>query len=373
MTENKDFQAVNEIGKIFNSFLDKSLLGDFFLESSLVFVKAREAYLFLAGNEDKLWTESSTQGTKTAPPAILQEAQEAFREGKNRVKGDELYIPLIVRNAAIGVACFCRDSKTGPYSETEIALGVNLASLAAAALKNILLFEQNIKMERLAAIGQTMGMVLHEIKNIVQLATFAQHYLKSGFKKQDQKLLDMGVKGFDKAVREMDGFIYEILSLTKDYKISPVPVLWPDLLNELKEDLEGKAKQYSVSLETECPSELGTIEGEPKSLYRALLNLAKNSIEASDTEKKSFTRVRVLPKDADSYEISVEDNGKGMSEETKAKLFQAFFSTKGEKGTGLGLLIIDRTIKAHHGKISLESEEGKGTKFTLTLPKTLPR
>lgn len=375
MTEDKDFQAVNEIGKIFNSFLEKTLLCDFLIESSLVFVKASEGYLFLAGAEDKLWMETAVNGSGDKDGTLLKGAEEAFRSGKTDVRENRLYVPLIVRNSIIGVTCFIRDPKAGgSYSEKEISLAFNLSSQGAVALKNILLYEQTLKMERLAAIGQAMGMVLHEIKNIIQLASFSQEYLKIGVAKQNPKFLNIGIEGVGKAIKEMDGFSYEILSLTKDYKISPQAIDWAELLKELGGDLFAKANQFKIELGLECDPLLGSVEGESRSLYRMLLNIIKNAMEAADSAKeKSIVRVRIASKDPEFYEITVEDNGKGMNDETKAKLFQAFFSTKGEKGTGLGLLIIDRTIKAHHGKIQVESEFGKGAKFILTLPKKLPR
>jgi signal transduction histidine kinase len=372
MTEDRDFQAVSEIGKIFNSFLDKTLLCDFFLESALVLVKAQEGYLFLAGNEDKLWVESTTNGKKEGGQPFQTQAEKVYQEGKTVVSGGRLYVPLIVRNTVIGVAGFAPQSGI-TFSNKEAELATDLSSQAATALKNILLFEQNLKMERLAAIGQTMSMVLHEIKNILQLARFAQEYLRMGIEKTKQEHVDKGMEGISKAIREMEGFTYEVLSLTKDYKIQPELLNYQALLKELHDDLIGRASQFEVELDFQNEKELENLEGESRSLYRTLLNLVKNAIEASETGRKSYVRIRVTSKDDTHYQIQISDNGKGMNQETKAKLFQAFFSTKGEKGTGLGLLIIDRTIKAHHGAIQVESEEGKGTVFTLTLPKTLPR
>ena len=68
--------------------------------------------------------------------------------------------------------------------------------------------------------------------------------------------------------------------------------------------------------------------------------------------------------------LVVEDNACGMSEEVKAKLFEAFFSTKGKRGTGLGLMVVARTAKMHQGTVKVESQPGVGTKFILTLPRT---
>jgi signal transduction histidine kinase len=113
------------------------------------------------------------------------------------------------------------------------------------------------------------------------------------------------------------------------------------------------------------------VQGESRSLYRAILNMVKNAIEAAD-KKDAFIKIRARSVSNEDYEIVVEDNGQGMTEEVKAQIFSAFFSTKGERGTGLGLMIIDRTVKAHNGQIQLDSEAGKGTKFTLTFPKKSP-
>lgn len=374
MAIDQDLQAINEIGKILNSFQDKALLCGFLLDSAMMFIKAEKGYLFLSGKDERLWLECASDGSKEADETLRTEAEKAFRTGKPRIQKRVLYIPLIVRSSEIGMACFTRAADLkDDFSEREMALTVDLASQAAAALKNILLFEQNIKMERLAAIGQTMSMVLHEVKNIVQLATFSQEFLQRGIAGKKEAFIQRGYEGIKKAIKELDGFTYEVLSLTKDYQIQPEPLDPEKILKELKEDLKVRAEQYKIELDFQ-PGGVTGIEGEPRSLYRTLLNLVKNAIEASDSDKpQSFIRVSFKSENASEYEIIVEDNGIGMNDEAKAKIFQAFFSTKGEKGTGLGLLVIDRTVKAHNGKLAVESEFGKGTKFILTLPKVLPK
>ncbi len=365
----KDFQAAAEIGKVYNSFIDKKLLCDFFLESTSVFIGAEKAWLFLAGNNDKLWQEADSGGD--APADIAATAQRTLHDGKNLLEKGEAYIPLIVRNSALGVACFSKNGSAEKFNEKDVALASDLTSQLAASLKNIFLFEDNLRMERLATIGQTMSAVMHELKNILQLASLSHEFLKIGLKKMEGKSLERGAAGIEKALKEMDGFTYEILSLTKDYKIQPQPIELQKLFDELRADVLPKAEQWQVKLDFTADPSLGTVYGEPKSLYRAILNLVKNAIEVCDKEDKSYIRITAKPLDAERYEIRIEDNGKGMSDEVKARIFQAFFSTKGEKGTGLGLLIVDKTIKGHYGDIRVESELGKGTSFIITLPKVI--
>ena len=366
----KDFQAAHEIGKIYNSFVDKKLLCEFFLESTAAFIQAEQGYLFLAGNQDKLWLETSSGGLKEAAPGVLAKAQEVFQQGKNLAGPQEISVPLIVRNTPIGVACFTK--KAGNFDEQHASLAADLSSQLAAALKNIFLFEDNLRMERLATIGQTMSAVMHELKNILQLASLSNEFLKMGLEKESKKNLERGAEGIAKALKEMDGFTYEILSLTKDYQIQPQKIQLQPLFDELQKDISPKAEQWKVKLDFKAEESLGPVDSEPRSLFRAMLNIVKNAIEAcDDTKSESYIRIRAKSLDAERYELRIEDNGKGMPDEVKARIFQAFFSTKGEKGTGLGLLIIDKTIKAHHGEIVVESEVGKGTAFVLTLPKII--
>lgn len=366
----KDFQAASEIGKIFNAFLDKKLLCEFFLESAASFINADEAVLYLAGNQNKLWPEACVPSGALPSAESASFAARMFEQGKNIFEAKALYIPLLVRNSAIGLAYFER--KEGFFQEHDLFLASDLSCQAAAALKNIFLFEDNLRMERLSTIGQTMSAVMHELKNILQLASLSKEFIKMALDKNpEDRPLKRGFNGIEKALKEMDGFTYEILSLTKDYQIQPQPANLQEIFDELREDVRPKAEQWKIELDFTAEPEIGPVDCEPRSLYRSLLNLIKNAIEAGCESEGAYIRVKARSLTPERYEIRVEDNGKGMSEEVKARIFNAFFSTKGEKGTGLGLLIIDKTVKAHGGTIQVESELGKGTMFVLDLPKKI--
>ncbi len=367
----QNLQTAHELGKIYHSFLDKKLLCDFFIENTAALLKAQEGFLFLSAENGKIWLESKAIASEV-PGKFSQADMQTFFEKGQPVRQDRcLLIPLIVRNTAVGISGFYRAAEQPVFGDPDYLLASGLSHQLAGALKNLLLFEQNLKMERLAAIGQTMGVILHEVKNIIQLATFSQEYLKMGIKKSKPESVERGMKGMERFIRQMDGFIYEMLSLTKDYKIAPEKCGLSSLFEELREDLQDKARQFNVGMEFTVEPPLEEVECEPKSLYRALLNLVKNAFEACEKEN-SFVHVHAKSVSPEAYQITIQDNGQGMSDETRAKLFQAFYTTKGEKGTGLGLMVIDRTVKAHHGEIVVTSEPGLGTTFTLTLPKKLP-
>ncbi|MCB9799494.1 MAG: GAF domain-containing sensor histidine kinase [Candidatus Omnitrophica bacterium] len=366
--QHSNHEAVSAIGKICQSMTDKKALCDFFLESTAGLAGADAAGLFLAGIEEKIWLETCFGDSSEEFKKLHSQAAQAYQSGKPLHEETLLFIPMIVRSSEIGIACFIR--KSGAFSPEDFEIASDMASQVAAALKNIILFEQNLEMERLASIGKSMGMVMHEIKNILQLATFADEWLRMGVKKQNPKHLERGIQGIEKAIREMNGFVYEVLSLTKNYKIKPQKVNLGGLMEEFKLDLSEKAAQVPARLEFDIDPALGEVDAEERSLYRAVLNLVKNALEACDKED-AYVRISAKSVDASHYQIIVADNGAGMSDEVKAKIRQAFFSTKGEKGTGLGVMIVEKTLQAHQGKMEIESELGKGTRFILTLPKII--
>jgi signal transduction histidine kinase len=103
-------------------------------------------------------------------------------------------------------------------------------------------------------------------------------------------------------------------------------------------------------------------------MQRTLYNLVTNAIEAcAGTDRQGEVTLSVEPGD-ETFRLIVADNGSGMPPEVREKLFQAFFSTKGSKGTGLGLPVVAKTASEHGGNVDVESEVGVGTRFILTLP-----
>lgn len=367
----KDFQSAHEIGKIYHSIVNKKDLCDYFLESVFSSIGATQGYLFLSGNNDQVWLESLSGFSKECPGDIEAQVKITLREVKPCLKDKRIFLPLVVQTSVMGVACFANDSGS-EFEKEDLELSFNLACQLSGALKNILLYEEGLKMERLAAVGQTISMVMHELKNIIQIAKLADELVRRGIKNQNEKFLQHGLDGIAKALKEMDGFIWDMLSLTKEYHIEPQKVDLRTVVEELRQDFEEKTRELGIELDFKVEEGFPLVEADSRSIYRALLNLVQNSMEACDKDQSRIS-IRVYSKDENFYEIKLEDNGKGMTPEVRAKIFQAFFSTKGRKGNGLGLMIIERTCKAHKGKIHVDSELGKGSAFTLTFPKVIPR
>lgn len=125
----------------------------------------------------------------------------------------------------------------------------------------------------------------------------------------------------------------------------------------------------NILLKKEYDAKLPEIDSYNGQLNQVMMNVLTNAIQAIGTEQGTITIGTHLKKDT--ICISIQDSGVGMDETAKSRLFEPFYTTKEiGKGTGLGLSISYGIIKRHNGTISVESEVGKGTKFTIELPIT---
>ena len=125
------------------------------------------------------------------------------------------------------------------------------------------------------------------------------------------------------------------------------------------------------SLIKEFSPQIGEVILDPTTVHRALLNLVSNAVDAcifdDNIDKKHQVYVRTF-QDGRYVTFEVEDNGSGMDDEVKKKLFSSFFSTKGAKGTGLGLLVTHKLVEENQGDIDVRSTVGEGTTFIMRLP-----
>jgi len=182
-------------------------------------------------------------------------------------------------------------------------------------------------------------------------------------------MMKQGWTMLGKNINRMSDLALDMLTYSKKRKPDYEDYELNTILDEVVECSQEKASSHGVRLIKEFDSDVGLIHLEQKGIYRSILNLVGNSIDACDSvEDATVTVQSSLLFDKGMVRIDVTDTGIGMTEETKDKLFTSFFSTKGSKGTGLGLPTTFKIIKEHGGTINVESEYGKGTTFSITLP-----
>lgn len=232
--------------------------------------------------------------------------------------------------------------------------------------------EKLLEAERLAAVGQTVAGLTHAIKNIAGNLQGGAYVLEKGFELKDDEYLSQGWDMVKANVNRISELALDLLNYSKERQ-PHYQLCHPNkIVQEVFELLNPQARKLDISLEMDLSEDLVEVWLDPEGIYRCLMNLLTNAIDACSTsnipKKKTSVVIRSInPKDwAVGYEVV--DNGCGMKEEIKNRVFQRFFSTKGSEGTGLGLMITKKIIDEHGGIIEMETQYGSGTKFFIGLP-----
>jgi PAS domain S-box-containing protein len=229
-----------------------------------------------------------------------------------------------------------------------------------------------IRSERLAAIGQTVAGLAHCIKNILHGLEGGSYVLDAALKRNDIAKLSSGWEMIQRTVQRTSSLLRDLLSYSKDRQPEYQTCRPNQIVGDVCDLMDTLANDHRIKLIRDLDATIQTAQMDPQTVYRCLLNLVSNAIDACifDENREKIFEVRVSTRYDSNNRIrfDVADTGCGMDEDVKNQLFSSFFSTKGAKGTGLGLLVTQKLIEAHHGDISVRSEPGKGTTFTLRLP-----
>jgi two-component system sensor kinase FixL len=219
-----------------------------------------------------------------------------------------------------------------------------------------------LQSERLAAVGNTVAHVAHEIKNpLLIIGGFARQLLKApGFDDQARRKLTTiaeEVSHLEEMVAEMRDFVRRPPTQKRQGQIMAV-------VDEALELFQDTLREQHIQVRRVEEAPLPPVAFDPKQVHQVLINLLKNAVEAMPTggEISITSGVR-----GDQVEISVSDTGEGMPPEVAGNIFQPYFTTK-ERGTGLGLAICQNIIAEHGGCIFADSTPGRGATFTIQLP-----
>jgi signal transduction histidine kinase len=223
--------------------------------------------------------------------------------------------------------------------------------------------------ERLAAIGETIAGLAHCLKNALNALRAGQYITGRAVVRGDPMKLRKGWGITKTGIQQVERLALDMLYYVKDRAPQREPTEVNALVREVADLVEEMAVDKEVTVRVETDEKVGREPLDRTAVYRAVLNLVTNAIDActeSETGNQVVIRTRSEP---DGIQITVEDNGIGMSAEVRSRLFDRFFSTKAGKGTGLGLPVVKKIVKEHGGTLEVESEPGQGSSFHLRLPR----
>ena len=218
------------------------------------------------------------------------------------------------------------------------------------------------KNERLAAVGNTVSQIVHEIKNpLMIIGGFAQQLLKA------QTLDSKGLQKLSiitEEVNRLESLMGEMRDYSRPPDLKRQTGRIEKLLQEVFDSYLDILKEKGIELILVPPEALPACNLDFQQLKQVLLNLVKNASEAMPAGGSITLSVARRPPN---LEIMVADTGEGMAPDVAENIFTPYFTTK-SKGSGLGLAISRNIIRAHNGDISVESQPGKGSTFTIRLP-----
>jgi signal transduction histidine kinase len=223
-----------------------------------------------------------------------------------------------------------------------------------------------VQAERLATIGKMAAHVTHEIRNPLSAIGLNVELLEEEVAEQGEKEPMALVQAIKSEVDRLSRIAEQYLSVARRPRPRLERERVDDLVRELCAFVRPELERAGVALRVDTAEDLPEIELDEAQLRQALLNLIRNAREAMP--KGGDLAVEVAhAAESGGVEIRVDDTGSGVPEELRASIFDPFFTTK-QRGTGLGLALTREIIEAHHGTITCEAREARGTRFRIVLP-----
>ncbi len=251
---------------------------------------------------------------------------------------------------------------------------------AAGKLMQVLVIFANVTelrrlQQNLASLGLMLGTVSHDLKGSLTGLDAGLYLIDTGFYRNKPGRIEEGLELTKLMADRIRKLIHDILYYAKDRDLNPEKVAVAEFAADLVANIEHKARGASISLVCDIGNDLGCFEVDPSLLRAALTNILDNAIEACiENTKITVPEIRITVKKLKTgIRFAISDNGSGVKKERVSHLFDLFYSSKGRKGTGIGLFITKKAIQKHGGTISVESTPGKGTAFLITLPQEIER
>jgi signal transduction histidine kinase len=218
--------------------------------------------------------------------------------------------------------------------------------------------------DRLISVGELSASIAHEFNNPLQIILgFTQNLSQEeGFSEAWQQDLQI----IEEEARRCRGIIRNLLDFARPTSNEPTPIVVNAIVQDSIKLVRGYLDRYNIAVDVQVPQNLPTIRGDPQPLKQVLINLFFNAVDAMPGG--GALTVGASTDDSTHLIVRVSDTGQGIYPDALPHIFQPFFTTKTKKGTGLGLAVCERIIRAHGGTISVESNPGSGTTFFLRFP-----
>ena len=225
--------------------------------------------------------------------------------------------------------------------------------------------------DNLSTLGLMLGTISHSLRGCLTGLNASLYLIETGFYRNKPAQIEEGLDVTKIMADRIRKLVVDILYYSKerDLELEDVDV-WR-FLREVAIQLETRIKAANIQFITQFSTDSGHFTIDPEKIRAALINILENAMEACIEDRRNIThRIRFTTSvDKDKVYFEISDNGPGMEKEQARKAFRLFSSTKGNRGTGIGLFVTGKVILKHGGTISVESQPDEGAIFRITLPR----
>ncbi len=397
----EELLTLYQIGREINSILDLDELLETIMDEVIQLVSAERGFIVLI---DKKTSELTLKVARRLDEGIFNEAQfkvsrgivdEVFKSGEPILSMDAqtdprfesrrsvmlyqiksvLCVPLKVKGKIIGVVYVDNRMGSGLFSKDQLDLLIAFANQAALAIHNARLFAATVTLEELnRAKNQLISQMAHELRTpLTSIQAFSELLLSGDVKGEEEQNEFLEI--IDSESKRLNQIISDLLDISRLQirKVKPEKedINLTSLIMEVCNMLKVQAEKGGYEFKIDIPSDLPPVFADKKLLNRVMVNLISNAIKYSPAGGEITISAR---EDSDEILIFIQDEGIGISSHDIPHIFEQFYRVQRGRavevqGTGLGLAIVKSIIEAHQGKIWVDSELGKGSRFSFTLPK----
>ncbi|MCM8815107.1 MAG: HAMP domain-containing histidine kinase [Candidatus Omnitrophica bacterium] len=283
-----------------------------------------------------------------------------------------LIAPLRTTSEKFGILIVGRKRSAGTFTPEETTLIIAGCTMVSFALSNFKLNQKILKDRQLVILGQTIGSISHDIKNLLTGFEGSLEIINNGLKDRDFHQIEIGAGILSRSYQRMKSMVLSML----DYARNKPPDLVPADFNKVVSDSVAVVKESFKNRDIRIIENYDPLVTQsmidPARIDRMVSNLLINAIDAVEDRRGIITvSTRYVPEQK-VIELEISDNGKGIPENVIDRIFDLFYSTKGSRGTGFGLAIVQKVVQEHGGKIMVRSRLKQGTTFTIQFPLRIP-
>ena len=268
----------------------------------------------------------------------------------------------------IGVIYIDSSVRNYTYSPDQLRLLTAIGSQTGLAIQNTKLYKAQLQAERMAAVGETTAALSHSIKNILQALRGGADVVEMGLRANNLAQSTKGWRVVDRNLDKIYNLTMNLLAYSKEREPQLQLVNPNKLIAECVELTASAAGAKATMVVADVDPDHPAIPIDPDGMHQVMMNLISNALDAVEPGRGLIRIVCRYEVEHQTSVIEVIDNGTGIPPTMTSHLFQLFHSTKGNRGTGLGLAVARKIVEEHEGSISVKSSPAEGTIFTIRLP-----